>query len=624
MSGKVRSIDVPQADRLSRVRQVVEAVLGGCSTFDVVGERVGLSFRHAQYYAHAARILGLLGFEKSGLRIDGKGRTLLGTEAGSPNEGEAFREVILDSPFIRRAAGDLFKPELSLVALTGRLIHSTTLSAETARRRARTLMCWRDYVLRLASRAHASHSPQMRLALADRAEHGSIDEELDAGLRVLRARDRAVVLARLSISSTEAPAIAEIGEKFGISRQRAQQIVARSARKLREVRPGSRLLEATLDLLGELAPRAICELDEELQRRAITKGACTRGVIRAAELFGLYVPVEVRTYGAIDFAIPPGAAPQDMIDRARRAVDRWGCSTIEEVLADESLDTAVTGSILQHQPGFEWLDQAAGWFWFTSTKNVLARLIRKILGVARHLHVAQVRAAIRRPSRREGFAPPSGVLLEICRRTEGVRVQQDGLVELVSQDAAENGLSDAEQTLVQILSADGAGVMATRDLEAMCSSRGIARNTLLSCLSGSPVVTRFARGVYGLVGAQPSPGAVTALAEQATRTRRRLVEDWGWNDDGTFRLSYCLSRAAANSGVLSVPAGARRILSGAYSLIDLDTDETAVEIKASTLHGLGRCFRRRGGEEGDRLQLSFNPGNRTVRFELLDNESLLL
>ena len=57
---KIPSDDIPQADDLSEVTDVVEAVAGGAHTFAELGDAIGLVERQGRYYRRAAEILGFI------------------------------------------------------------------------------------------------------------------------------------------------------------------------------------------------------------------------------------------------------------------------------------------------------------------------------------------------------------------------------------------------------------------------------------------------------------------------------------------------------------------------------------------------------------------------------------
>lgn len=169
--------DLPQANSLARVRELVAAVADGRDESLVeAGEAVGLSPRHARYYGGAASVtLPFLVVERDRVGVTPLGRDLLATAPRSHAERMIFRRAIVESPSVVSIAHDLLDPEgPTAQALTQRLIHAG-LSPATAARRASTLLSWRRYVL----------ERQMSLELARAGERGRA-----RGASGLRGRSR--------------------------------------------------------------------------------------------------------------------------------------------------------------------------------------------------------------------------------------------------------------------------------------------------------------------------------------------------------------------------------------------------------------------------------------------------
>ena len=226
-----------------------------------------------------------------------------------------------------------------------------------------------------------------------------------------------------------------------------------------------------------------------------------------------------------------------------------------------------------------------------------------MLSVAPQIPVSELRVGVSRHHRREGFAPPQRVLLALCHRLPGYRVTENN-VSAESPLDWEETLADSERTLAGVLKEHGP-VMERMRLEELCSERGLKRDMFYIHLTYSPIIERFAQGVYGLRGATVPPGLAESLA--LPRSKSKLVRDYGWTDDGSLRVSYRLSRAVISSGVVGVPAGIRQYIQGRFTLKTADdTQIGTLVIKDSSGWGLGPFFRRRGGEAGDMLRIRFD------------------
>ena len=151
--------------------------------------------------------------------------------------------------------------------------------------------------------------------------------------------------------------------------------------------------------------------------------------------------------------------------------------------------------------------------------------------------------------------------------------------------------------------------MRRSELEALCVGAGIKRATFYVYLDYSPIIERYAAGVYGLRGAEAAPGEIESLVP--TRHSAHVLLDHGWTSDGRIWIGYRLSEAMIASGVFSVPGGLKRFLEGVFALYTEDGLAIGtLAIGDNGAWGLGPLFRRRGGEAGDTLLLCFDLSKR--------------
>jgi hypothetical protein len=142
-----RSHDVPQADRLTTVRQLVAAIRDGIEHEAALLGLLTLDRRHFLYYRQAAVILGLLEFTAKGaVRVTAGGERLLAAVEESREERQVLAEAIQSAralrPFNSFFSGEAVEP----AELARRLVALTGLSQSTAERRAHTLIRWRTYI----------------------------------------------------------------------------------------------------------------------------------------------------------------------------------------------------------------------------------------------------------------------------------------------------------------------------------------------------------------------------------------------------------------------------------------------------------------------------------------------
>ncbi|MGE4053980.1 MAG: hypothetical protein AB7F99_04200, partial [Vicinamibacterales bacterium] len=83
---KLKTSDVPQADKLGLVRRLLEAIATAPNVpVKVLAEQTGFSERHVRYRMQAARVLGFLPAEGEHV-VTSRAKRLLATAPNSPEE----------------------------------------------------------------------------------------------------------------------------------------------------------------------------------------------------------------------------------------------------------------------------------------------------------------------------------------------------------------------------------------------------------------------------------------------------------------------------------------------------------------------------------------------------------
>jgi hypothetical protein len=165
----LRSVDIPQVDRLANIRHFAIAIRDGVSNSATLHECLGVDARHLSYTRVASEMLGIIsvGDERS-VSLTPLGERLLATKVGSDEEREVFHWAITHAPALRPFKSFLSGDgELALGRLADRVSALTGMARSTARRRARTLLRWREQI---SANARAKE-PGLGLA--------SVTEELD-------------------------------------------------------------------------------------------------------------------------------------------------------------------------------------------------------------------------------------------------------------------------------------------------------------------------------------------------------------------------------------------------------------------------------------------------------------
>jgi hypothetical protein len=209
-----------------------------------------------------------------------------------------------------------------------------------------------------------------------------------------------------------------------------------------------------------------------------------------------------------------------------------------------------------------------------------------------------------------------GVLLEVCRQLPWYRV--DGsVIAATPPQSVDEVLSDSERMIFKIFKQHGP-VLQRAEFEELCLEAGMNRHSFWIYLIYSPVITRYASGVYGLRGADVPAGLVERLIRKRP-SKSKVVVEYGWTGGGSLRIVYRVSPGMLSSGIVSLPASLRNFLNGKFVLMTADNASAGTLVaKNSTAWGLGPFFRRRGGEPGDYLSLIFDLSERVAVAQIGD------
>jgi predicted ATPase len=188
----MRAVDIPQADSLSRIRELVQTIHFGAADTARLQMVMSLHPRHVGYHLHAARVLDWIVRAEDTWGVTDLGKELIATAAGSQDERAIYRKAINGSPYLSAVAPNLLddqEPEQDLLSL--RIQEVAGIAPATARRRASTLLRWRtqslptrvrrfeisdvsddDEANREGMRVHAAHIERYGLLASVRTEFG--------------------------------------------------------------------------------------------------------------------------------------------------------------------------------------------------------------------------------------------------------------------------------------------------------------------------------------------------------------------------------------------------------------------------------------------------------------------
>jgi hypothetical protein len=132
--------NIPQADNLSRIAQLVELLASKVNSYEKLAKKLSISQRQVLYYTQAASFLGLIKHEDDFYSNTNEGTKL--AQAKSEDKLNFIINLFLKTSFVKSSLVPIAsKSEVGAKELT-QAIKKTGYSAETATRRAQTLLSW--------------------------------------------------------------------------------------------------------------------------------------------------------------------------------------------------------------------------------------------------------------------------------------------------------------------------------------------------------------------------------------------------------------------------------------------------------------------------------------------------
>lgn len=514
--------------------------------------------------------------------------------------------IRVDDPRIRKLVAPMI-PDLR--NMLGPLDKRTT---PTLRQCAKVLYK-RSFEIRNAE-AHARSLYKLRRQL-ERMRRATLEDELKE-LVFLVAKDRAaaMVLRMYGWDGQGGATLQQVGDENGCTRERVRQICAPIADHLQKSYLFLPMLDRALLLSNSSTPLLAADLEEKLRSEGISKIAFrSEGLITAAEILDRPVEFELVEIEQTRVAVPRALAEKckSVITLARRAVEHWGTSTIADLVDQmgdghrKDISVSLVMSLLEASPDFVWLDKSnGGWFWLRSVqRNRILNQIFKILAVAPRIRLSDLRTGVSRNYRLEGFAPPRRVLAQLCKYQPGLQVDGDWVFAIVPIARSEI-LSGVEAVLADILLRNGP-IMTRTEFEDLSVRAGINRAAFYMYLANSPILAKYAKGVYGLRGAHAEPGEIEALAPKMKPGR--VLSDFGWTSDGKISLRFKVSKSMIITGNFTIPVGMRQMIERDFLLKAHDGKELGrINTRNGRGWGLAPVLKKTGVDDNDVILLLFD------------------
>lgn len=456
-----------------------------------------------------------------------------------------------------------------------------------------------------------------------------LEDELTAlAVAKVGARRAKIVTELFGWNGTAPTTLEAVGHTYGITRERVRQIAKKLTTQLAERSIYLPVLTSALTLIEQNCPARAADLETLLVTRNLTRRPFPmEALIKVAQTVGRHLDLSIMEVNCIRVVGPQASLKHasKVPRRARAMVSRFGCASVAEVAAGPSVGDGwpvsheVARLFIEMLHDLRWLDETKSWFWLASNgRNRIINIVRKILAVTPQVQIGELRFAVQRVHRMQGFAPPRKILLSLCQQLPLCRVNGDVISPAVPLDPSKE-LGQTELILWKVFAESGPALQ-SEELERACLKHGMNSNTFYQYLTYSPIIAHLARNVYSLVGANITPDIVQSLV--ATEQKHKIVHDYGWTTNGEAWIHYQLSRAVIRMGALTVPAAMNGLLEGGYTLIAADGEAFGqVTVSSGRLSGLREFFARRGAEEDDTVVLRFDQSRHVAIFETGD-ESL--
>lgn len=317
-------------------------------------------------------------------------------------------------------------------------------------------------------------------------------------------RNSAIIARHYGLDGKGGANFQRIGDEVGLTRERVRQIVSETDLRHYFKSSGIGALDRVIAAVVSHLPARAEEVETMLQTSGLTQSAFRlEGIAAIAELLRRPAPFRVMSLNDTRFVVGTGYPSfREIATKARQKVRRYGMAHLTACLAgrnksgDAQRELELIEAILTAQTDFRWLDRETGWFWFSeATNNRVANRIRKMLAVANPLKIGEVRAGL---ARMGDPLPPNKTLIAFCRQMPGIMVSEDTIRATAEINPGEV-LNRTEIDIFRLLS-EHDGCMSNSELICRSYGLGMKRPTFYQCVTYSPIVSRFNRNHYRLIG----------------------------------------------------------------------------------------------------------------------------
>ena len=282
----------------------------------------------------------------------------------------------------------------------------------------------------------------------------------------------------------------EVGELYGVTRERIRQIEAKFEKKLPVKKNHISSLEKCLDLLTQSAILTVEEASKLILEKHLSSNPVSiEGIVKhAAVLFAKNNDLDIVTVHGCKFVVKKtGINLIELIHyEANAEVSKYGCGNVDELIEEilsnspniyskEILTRDFAIKVLRGFGDVIFLDKNCNWFWYETKRNRLINVLKKIFTVTKQLDVTQIREGLQRSYRQRSLrlVPSKEAIIEICKLLPNFFVEETTIHvnELFKQD---DRLGEIEKAFFKVLSESEDGVLTRNDLLDRIQELGIS------------------------------------------------------------------------------------------------------------------------------------------------------
>jgi hypothetical protein len=287
-------------------------------------------------------------------------------------------------------------------------------------------------------------------------------------------------------------------------------------------------------------------------------------------------------------------------------------------------------------PGFQWLLEDDGWFWFgEANENRVIAVAKKVLTIAdKKVDVEDLHQAISR-SRRSYYEPdrsrpllvepPMVVITEIMKNLSWVDVIQHNDFILAEDMNYEEILSESEIKVFEFL-ASQSGISSRYAInQRLIKDLGMNPATVSLALDSSPIINRLDTGIFALRGWTITSEAVSKALNSVggnsagygnVRFLVKMEQDWV-----TFELT--LTEYHLDTRVIDLPSAAiKYVPTGDYKMKGFDVPVTYAVLPsgARRLKKLMNKLVASGFNPKDKIKIRIHPANKLIEAKKIEGK----